>query len=129
MEYNKTPCPGGILAEFCQWFWDLVKFDLMNMLEEFHRDILDIQRLNYEVITLLPKCNDAAQIQKFRSICLLNVSFKILMNRLSKVANSIISSNQTTFIKKKNRYNMGGVLVLHETLNTLHKEKKIWNLV
>lgn len=102
-----------------------MKYDLKGLLDDFYAGKLDIQRLNYRVITLLPKSKDAAQIQKFDPVCLLNVSFKIitkvLMNRLNKQVDNVISSTQTT--SKKKRYIMEGVLLLNETLNTIRKNK------
>jgi hypothetical protein len=35
-----------------------------------------IKRINYEIITLLPKVKEAKKIQQFRHICLLNCQFK-----------------------------------------------------
>lgn len=58
---------------------------------------IGIERLNYGVITLIPKSKEAKMIQKFRPICLLNVSFKIIKKILLL---------QTAFIK--NRYIMEG---------------------
>lgn len=75
---------------------------------------------------MIPKCKDAKQIQKFRPICLLNVSFKIitkvLMNRLSSCVREVISNKQTAFLK--GRYIMEGVMVLHEALNFIHSNKQ-----
>ena len=105
----------------------MVKWDLKGLLDDFHSGNLDISRLNYGIITLVPKVKHARKIQKFRTICLHNVSFKIiikvLMNMLSKVIKPIISPNQTTFIK--GRYIMEGVVILHEALNSIHKNKEI----
>jgi hypothetical protein len=70
-----------------------VKPDLMNLFYEFHAGRLPIHSLNFRIITLLPKIADA-QIQQYRSICLLNVSFKFFMkvlnNRILKVADRMI---------------------------------------
>ena len=98
----------------------------MKLLNEFHEGKLDICRLNYGIITLEPKSDDAKQIQKFRLICLLNVSFKIitkvLMNRLSKIIKPIILPTHTAFIK--GRYIMEGIVILHEALNSIHHHKQ-----
>lgn len=56
----------------------MIKRDLKGLLDDFHGGRLDISILNYGIITLVPKTKDAKQIQKFRPICLLNVSFKII---------------------------------------------------
>ena len=122
---KKSHGPDGLPIEFYQEFWYLIKWELKYLLDEFQTGKLDISRLNYGIITLVPKIKDARQIQKFRPICLLNVSFKIitevLINRLSKVIRPIISPNQTAFIR--GRYIMEGVVALHEALNTIHKKK------
>ena len=89
---KKSPGPDGLPIDFYQHFGEVVKWDLMKLLNEFQAGKLDITRLNYG-ITLIQK-TIAKQIQKFRPICLLNVSFKIitkvLMNRLSAVIKPII---------------------------------------
>ena len=127
MKRNKSPGPDGFPADFYQDFWDLVKWDLKALAEGFARGEINIARLNYGIITLVPKTNDAKQIQKFRPICLLNVSFKIitkvLMNRLTKCVAPVISRTQTAFIK--GRYIMEGVVILHEALNTFIETKKM----
>lgn len=96
--------------------------DLKALIDDFANGTLDITRLNYGIITLVPKTADSKQIQKFRPICLLNVSFKIitkvLMNRLSKIVSPVISATQTASVK--GRYIMEGVVVLHEALNSIH---------
>ena len=84
-----APGPDGIPFFFYQNFWELVKNDLMNMFSDFHRGELSIHRLNFAMLTLIPKEADASSMKKFRPISLLNCSFKIftkvLTNRLSKI--------------------------------------------
>lgn len=110
MENNKAPRLDGFPVDFYKAFWEIIKMDLKDLLDDFHRGLLEMRRLNYGVITLIPKCKDALQIEKFRPICLLNVSFKIitrvLMKRLSKVIGLLIEKSQTAFIK--GRYIMEG---------------------
>jgi hypothetical protein len=57
---------------------------------------VDIQRLNYGVITLVPKIKEAFTVKQFRLICLLNVDFKIftkmLTNRFSLVTKEAIGN-------------------------------------
>lgn len=84
---------------------------------------LDVSRLNYGTITLVPKVPEADVIQKFRPICLFNVSLKILTkasnNRLVELANDVLDEAQTAFIK--GRFIFYGVAVIHEILNEVHK--------
>jgi hypothetical protein len=126
MEHNKAPGPNGFPAEFYQFFWDIVKTDLMSLFHEFHAGRLPINSLNFGIITLLLKIADTVQIQQYRSICLLNVSFKVftkvLNSRILKVADKLIGPSQTAFIL--GRYIMEGVVVLHETIHELQWKKQ-----
>lgn len=87
---------------------------------------LDIKRLNYGVITLVPKVKDAASIKQYRPICLLNVDYKgfakVLTDRLTPVAKEVIGANQTGFIQGRNI--LEGVVILHEVLHELSCKKK-----
>jgi hypothetical protein len=62
----------------------------MALFNDFYEERLLLSSLNSRVITLLPKTKDTQQIQQYRPICLLNVSFKIFIkvgtNRINKVA-------------------------------------------
>jgi len=49
----------------------------MAMFADFHKGDLPIFSLNFGVTSLLPKLQEAKQIQQHRPICMLNVSFKI----------------------------------------------------
>ena len=86
---------------------------------------LDLFRLNFGNIILLPKVNNAERIQQYRPICLLNVSFKIftkvLSNRLTPVAHRMIRPSQTAFLL--GRHIMKGAVILHETIHELHRKK------
>jgi hypothetical protein len=59
-------------------------------------------------------------------ICLLNVSFKIFTkvatNRISQIAQKVISPSQTAFQPGRNI--MEGVIMLHERILEMHKKKK-----
>jgi hypothetical protein len=75
------------------------------MFHDFHRGELDIKRLNYGVITMVPKIREANNIKQYHPICLLNVDFKgftkALTNRLIPWAPKVIGSNQTGFIREE----------------------------
>lgn len=81
-------------SQFYKACWDTVKGDLKVMIIDFHAGTLDIGRLNYGAITLIPKAREAVNVKHFRPICLLNVSFKIftklLMERLNPFANKLV---------------------------------------
>jgi hypothetical protein len=121
LKHDKAAGP----AEFYQKFWEEIKHDLKEMLDKFHSGHLDIERLNHGVISLIPKVPDADVIQKFRPICLLNVSYKILTKilaiRLGLIIHKVIIDTQTAFIK--DRFIMEGIAILHETIHEIHHKK------
>jgi hypothetical protein len=71
----------------------VIKGDIMALFHEFHEESLDLFSLNFGIITLIPKIENATKIQQYRPICVLNVSFKIFTkvgtNRLNKVAKTL----------------------------------------
>jgi hypothetical protein len=115
----------GFPAEFYQNFWDVIKFDLMALFADLHAGQLELFRLNFGEIILLPKVNEAERIQQYRPICLLNVSFKIFTKvatiRLNTVADHVVRPSQTVFMQGRNI--LDGVVVLHETVHELHRNK------
>lgn len=123
---NSAPGPNGFGPGFFKKCWDIYNKDMYDMFQDFHRGALDIKRLNFGVITLVPKLKEANTIKQYRPICLLNVDYKcltkLLTNRLVPVAQKIIDKNQTGFIKGRNI--LGGVVVVHEVLHELRSSKK-----
>ena len=95
----------------------------MELFSCFERDELDLARLNYAMITLIPKENEAKHLKKFRPISLINYSFKIfakaMNNRLVKIADRLIASNQTAFIK--GRFILESVVAAHEIIHEVAK--------
>jgi hypothetical protein len=108
---------------FYQVFWNLIKADFMNLVKKFESGDLNLDRLNYALITLIPKELDAKLL---RPISLLNCSFKMfgkaLTNRLIKVADRLISKNQFAFIK--GRFILESMVVAHEIIHDIHKNKE-----
>src|SRR4051812_28557275 len=125
MERNKTHGPDGFPAKFYQNFWDIIKPDLLLLFSYLHAGQLDLFRLNFGEIILLPKVNEAERIQQYRPICLLNVSFKIFTKvatiRLNSVAEHVVRPSQTAFMQ--GRHILDGVVILHEAVHELHRKK------
>jgi hypothetical protein len=49
---------------------------MIEIFSDFHKGCLDIERIKFGMITLLPKLKDASKIQQYRPICLLNYLYK-----------------------------------------------------
>lgn len=98
----------------------------MDLFSDFYHDKLDLYRLNFALITIIQKEKDARVMSKFRPISLLNCSYKIftmvLTNRIGAIADRIVASNQTAFIK--GRYILESVVTAHEILHDMHHNKQ-----
>ncbi|WVZ51633.1 hypothetical protein U9M48_002757 [Paspalum notatum var. saurae] len=98
----------------------------MLMFRDLSKGDLPLFILNFGVITLSPKVQEANLIQQYRPICLLNVSFKIFTKvatiRLNSVTNHVVNPSQTAFMKGRNI--LEGVFILHETVHELHRKKQ-----
>jgi hypothetical protein len=83
MDRNKAAGPDKIPIEFYQTCWHVVKVDIIRFFADFHSNQVNVSRLNYGIITLLPKVSDASRIQQFRPICLLNCLYKLITKTLT----------------------------------------------
>jgi hypothetical protein len=96
------------------------------MFEDSYDGRLDLYRLNFSLVTLIPKEQDDRTMNKFIPINLLNCSYKIftkvLTNILGIVVDRLIASNQTTFIK--GRYILESVVTAHEVIHSMHNGKE-----
>jgi hypothetical protein len=126
MKRNTAPRPDHMPVEFYQSCWEIIKEDIMDMIQDFWKHELDVDRLNYGVITLIPKIKEVSKIQQYMPICLLNVSYniitKVVMLRFEDCMSRIINRSQNAFIKDRNI--MDGVLSLHEIIHETRRKKK-----
>jgi hypothetical protein len=108
--------PFGILSK---WIFQI------NLFSCLHARQLELFRLNFCEIILLPNINETERIQQYRPISLLNVSFKIFMKvatiRLNTVVDHVVRLSQTRFMQGRNI--LYGVVTLHETIHELHSKK------
>jgi hypothetical protein len=122
---DTTPGPDGLPVVFFKSFWDTVKPLVLQLLNGFALGLLDVSRLNFGILSLIPKFLGADDIKQFRPIALINVIFKLISKayaiRLSPVAHRIISSSQSAFIKGRHIHD--GALALHEIVHELRVKK------
>lgn len=118
--------PDGFSFLFYQKFWEIIKADFMALVREFEKGKLNVSRLNYAIITLIPKEPEAKNLKKFRPISLINCSFKIfskaMNNRLVKICDRLLANNQSAFIE--GRYILESVVTAHEIIHETVKIKK-----
>jgi mannosylglycoprotein endo-beta-mannosidase len=73
-----APGPDGLPVAFFKSFWNLVRPLILGILNDFTLGRVDISRLNFGVLSLLPKVPGADSIKLFRPIALINVIFKFI---------------------------------------------------
>ena len=75
----------------------------MAVFQNFHTQAVFEKSLNASFLALIPKKVDAVEIKDFRPISLVGgiykIIFKVLANRLRRVAHGIISNSQNAFVK------------------------------
>jgi hypothetical protein len=98
----------------------------MEMFDLFHNGQLNLSRLNYKLISLIPNLKEVNNIRQLQSLCLLGVDYqiftKVLTRRLTSVVDLVISMTQTAFIPSMNI--LEGVVILHKTLYELYRRKE-----
>jgi hypothetical protein len=98
----------------------------MALIKGFKMNEVNISRLTYALITLIPKEEGAKFLKKFRPISLINCSFKILAkvlnSRLVPICDRLLACNQTAFVK--GRFILESVASAHEILHEVVKEKR-----
>ncbi|GAU51438.1 hypothetical protein TSUD_413380, partial [Trifolium subterraneum] len=123
---NKSPGPDGFNFSFFKNFWGLIKREVLDLFAEFHeRSKLPYSFSSYFIV-LIPKILGPHMINDFRPISLLGSVYKllakVLAKRLAAVMNSIISKNQSAFIK--GRFLADGVVVVNEVVDLVRRTKK-----
>ncbi|WMV42054.1 hypothetical protein MTR67_035439 [Solanum verrucosum] len=123
MDPNSVPGPDGFTAMFFQSCWDLVAYDITNAFYAFFCGANLPKWLNHTCIAMIPKVNSPQSFSDMRPISLCNViskkSSKVLNSRLSKILPSLISNNQSGFIK--GRSIIENVLLAQEIIQDIDK--------
>ncbi|KAH7659258.1 RNA-directed DNA polymerase protein, partial [Dioscorea alata] len=91
---DKAPGPDGFPLQFFKSFWDTIKGDLFKLCEDFYTGSINLERVNWANITLIPKVSAPESTGDFRPISLINSSLKIISKilaiRLSKVLSRLV---------------------------------------
>jgi hypothetical protein len=121
-----APGPDGFSFLFYQRFWFVIKVDLMAMVRGFEKGEVNLARLNYVRIVLIPKEEGGNTLKKFRPISLINCSFKVfakaINTRLEGVCDRFLAPNQTAFVR--GRYILESVVSAHEIIHAAIKNKE-----
>lgn len=105
MKKNKSPGIDGITTEFYQTFWPLLGKLVVDSFNEGYENGQLTESQRKSVISLIYKKGDKEQISNYRPISLTNVDYRLLAHtladRLQNVINSVVSTDQSAYIKKR----------------------------
>jgi hypothetical protein len=122
---NKCPGLDVFNFAFLKKFWGILKGDFRILFDQFDDNSSFPKSLPSYFVTLIPKVGSLTTLSEFRLIshlgCIYKTIAKLLAKRLAKVMYSIISSNQSAFIKGRNL--VDGVLIVNEVVDWMKKTK------
>ena len=118
---------GWIHREVYKSYWSIIKGDVLmalNAIQQGH--VFKFRLLNMAYIILLPKKMGAVEVKDFRPISLIH-SFatlvtKLLANRLAPLSPSLISVNQSTFVRGRKIHD--NFMLVQQMVKSLHKKKE-----
>ncbi|XP_078170094.1 uncharacterized protein LOC144564360 [Carex rostrata] len=125
MGADKASGPDGLTARFFQMNWDLFKEDLTRaMTSVFEIGQTPTKWLASHMI-LIPKMDQPATPKEYRPIMIRNVIYRLLMkiiaSRLQPHMQTIISKNQTAFLK--NRSIADNTILLREIIQSFQSKE------
>jgi hypothetical protein len=123
---HKAPGPDGFTGAFFKNCWDIIKHDLLAVINDFSNlRTNNLHWLNSANIVLIPKKEGAEDITDFRPISLIHAIAKIIAKmmatRLAPHMNDLVSNAQSAFIKKRSIHD--NFLYVRNLARRLHKSK------
>ena len=98
MKEGTSPGPDGFTVNFFHHFWEMIKIDVWNIVEQSRVSRHILLALNATFLTLIPKSEGVDSRNKLCPISLCNVIYKIITkviaNRLKPIFPSLISLEQ-----------------------------------
>eukprot|EP00253_Pinus_taeda_P017458 PITA_17458 len=102
MQNGKAPGPDGFNVDFFKFCWNIVKKDILRVVEDSNLNKTILKALNTSFIALIPKQDNAQMPEKYRPIALCSVVYKIISkvvaNRLKPLLPTIISGEQSGWV-------------------------------
>ena len=125
MEPDKAPGPDGFSIHFYSICWEIIKSDLLRMVQGFMRKAKVGGGINSTFLTLISKEANPGSFDRYRPISLCNSSYKILAkllsNRIKPLLQKLISPAQGGFLKR--RHILDNVIQVQEALIPVSCEK------
>lgn len=123
---GKAPGLDGFTTNFFHEFWELIKTEVWELVEESRTMHWILPSLNATFLTLVPKGEEHNTPKKYRLIALCNVIYKliskVLENRLKPLLPLLISLAQTSYVEGWQI--MDDIILSNEVIHSLKILKK-----
>jgi hypothetical protein len=101
-EGNKSPGSDGFNFTIIKRFRELLKGDILRMLNQFHENGRLAEGCNSSFIALIPKIESPIGLNDYRPIssvgCIYKIIAKVLAARLRNAMHYLIEENQSAFV-------------------------------
>lgn len=122
---DKAPGPDGFTMAFYRHCWDIIKVDLTEAIQHFHKSENFERSINATFIALIPKKAGVMELSDFRPISLIGGVYKIiakmLAERMKRVIHKLVDRQQMAFIK--GRQIMDAVVIANECVESKQRSK------
>ena len=126
MELDKALGPVGFSIHFYRLCWNVIKFNLLQMISSFLKKSKVGGNTNSTFLALIPKEANPVSFDRFQPISLCNSSYKILAkllaNRLKYLLGALISPLKGGFVK--GRHLIDNVIQVQEALHSSFQRKE-----
>lgn len=103
MQNGKTPGLDGFNVDFFKACWNIVKQDILNVVEDSRMNRTFLKVLSTSFISLIPKQDHAQTSDKFRPITLCDAVYKmiskVVSNRLKPLLPNLVSREQYGYVE------------------------------
>eukprot|EP00253_Pinus_taeda_P032535 PITA_32535 len=126
MQYGKAPGPDGFNVDFFKAFLNIVKHDILNVVEDSRMNRTILKELNTSFISLISKHDNTQNPDRFRPIAFCNVVYrivsKVVANRIKPLLPTLVSMEQSGYVEGRKILN--NIIQAHEVVHSLTSNMK-----
>lgn len=109
----------GFNVDFFKSCWDIVKKDILRVVEDSRLNKTTLKALNTSFISLIPKQENAQIPERFRPIALCNLVYKIISkvvsNGLKPLLRMLVSGEESSYVE--GRKILDNIIQAHEVVH------------